>query len=255
MKQPQKRNYQRELEQIIAANTKAGIRPRLLIHSCCAPCSSYVMEYLSRYFDITLYYYNPNIDTNAEYEHRIGELSRLLREMPLSSAVKLVAGPYEPERFYEIARGHEQDPERGERCHRCYELRLRETARFAVLANEKGLAAAAAETGARLPNLPGEESSAAESFAVENCEAERFTAESPAFDFFTTSLSISPMKDAAVLNEIGERVAAEYGLHYLPSDFKKKEGYKRSIELSQQYQLYRQNYCGCVFSRREAEGR
>ena len=211
----QKRNYQKELEAIITENEKAGRRPRLLLHACCAPCSSYVMEYLSRYFDITMYYYNPNIDTEEEYIHRTKELERLIHEMPLASEVKLVVGPYEPERFYEIARGHEKDPERGERCMRCYELRLRESAMFTKEANERTVS-----------------------------EAERF-------DYFTTTLSISPLKNAEALNEIGMRVAAEYGVQYLPSDFKKKEGYKRSIELSRMYALYRQDYCGCVFSKHQ----
>lgn len=213
--QEQKRNYQKELERIIAANEKAGTRPRLLLHACCAPCSSYVMEYLSRYFDITVFYYNPNIDTKEEYMHRTKELERLIREMPLASPVKLLVGPYEPERFYEIARGHEKDPERGERCMRCYELRLRESAAF--------------------------------------MQAENRRAEKPVYDYFTTTLSISPLKDAKALNEIGERVAAEYGVSYLPSDFKKKEGYKRSIELSRTYELYRQDYCGCIFSKQARE--
>ena len=204
------RNYQRELEQIIDADEKAGIRPRLLIHSCCAPCSSYVLEYLSRYFDITVYYYNPNIDTKEEYERRTHELERLVREMPLSSPVHLEVGAYEPERFYDAARGHENDPERGERCRLCFELRLSEAAKKAAQAD-------------------------------------------PPFDYFTTSLSISPMKDAALLNEIGEREGARYGVRYLPSDFKKKNGYKRSVELSRAYELYRQDYCGCVFSKAQRE--
>lgn len=247
MKQPQKRNYQRELEQIIAENVKAGIRPRLLIHSCCAPCSSYVMEYLSEYFDITMYYYNPNIDTAKEYAHRTDELRRLLAEMPLKSEVKLVVGPYEPERFYEIARGHEQDPERGERCHLCYELRLREAARFAAEANQEALEKA---QQVELAQLAKQSQSQPERWLQFEAQSQQAEQPRPAFDYFTTSLSISPMKDVEVLNEIGERVAAEYGLRYLPSDFKKKNGYKRSIELSRQYALYRQSYCGCIFSRK-----
>lgn len=210
----QKRNYQRELDKVIEGLEREGKKPRLLLHSCCAPCSSYVLEYLSRYFTITLFYFNPNIYPPQEYQERIGEQERLIREMECAGAlgipVEFQGGEYEPEEFYRAVRGHEGDREGGERCFICYELRLRRAAR------------AAAEGR---------------------------------FDYFTTTLSISPLKNAGKLNEIGERLAAEYGVPYLMSDFKKKNGYKRSTELSARYDLYRQDYCGCVFSREARRGK
>lgn len=212
-----RRNYQNELETIIETNRKAGIVPRLLIHACCAPCSSYVMEYLSRFFRIDFYYYNPNIDTAEEYAYREAELRRLAAEIPAEHPIGVVSEPYAPAAFYAIAKGHENDPERGERCLRCYRLRLRRTAEYM---REFNLAAGAC-------------------------------GEAP-YAFFATTLSISPMKSAEALNVIGEETAEEYGLSWLPSDFKKKGGYLRSTELSRLYGLYRQDYCGCVFSKREA---
>ncbi len=199
-----RRNYQRELDRLIESLQSEGRVPRLLLHACCAPCSSYVLEYLSRYFEITVLYYNPNIDPPEEYEKRVQEENRLIREMPFVHPVHLTAGKYCPEEFYETVKGLEKEPEGGARCEKCYELRLREAAR------------AAREGG---------------------------------FDYFTTTLTISPLKSAEKLNEIGGKIAAEYGVEYLYSDFKKKEGYKRSIQLSREYGLYRQNYCGCVYSR------
>ena len=178
--------------------------PKLLLHSCCAPCSSYVLEYLSPYFHICDFYYNPNISPKREYEERKEELMRLIQEMSLQEKVTFLEGTYEPEKFFEMAKGLEGLPEGGERCFKCYEMRLRESAKIAK------------EQGA---------------------------------DYFATTLTISPLKNAQKLNEIGEAIAKEYGVAYLPSDFKKKNGYKRSIELSTQYELYRQNYCGCVFSK------
>ncbi len=207
------RNYQKELDKLIEDTVKTGQRPRLLLHACCAPCSSYVLEYLSKYFDIWVYFYNPNIDTKAEHDKRAAELERLIADMNLN--IRLIEGSYEPERFYELAKGHERDPERGERCLRCYELRLRDTVRLLKELRAKG-----------------EE-----------------------FDYFCTTLSISPLKDAEAINRIGERIAKEEGAHFLNSDFKKREGYKRSIELSKIYGLYRQDYCGCVFSKRASEER
>lgn len=198
-------NYQKELEKIICSNEKAGVVPTVFLHSCCAPCSSYCLEYLSQYFRVTDFYYNPNITDESEYEKREEELARLINEQPHLHEVKFVRGSYEPDRFFEIARGLEDCPEGGERCFKCYELRLRETA------------AMAAQGG---------------------------------FDYFTTTLTISPLKNAQKLNEIGMRLAEEYGVRWLPSDFKKKSGYLRSIELSKEYGLYRQDYCGCVFSMR-----
>ena len=192
------RNYQKELETLIAGLQSQNHKKKLLLHSCCAPCSSYVLAYLKQYFDITVFYYNPNIMPEEEYQKRLSEQKRLLQEA--YAEVQFIEGHYEPEVFREMARGLEQEPEGGTRCFRCYELRLRETAR---LAKENG------------------------------------------YDYFATTLSISPHKNAAKLNEIGERVGAENGILHLPSDFKKKEGYKQSIELSKKYHLYRQRYCGC----------
>lgn len=208
----QHRNYQRELDKLINNIEETGKRPRLLLHACCAPCSSYVLEYLSSWFDICVYFYNPNIDTREEYDKRAEELRSMIQRMKVP--VRLIVAEYDPESFYRMARGHEKDPERGERCRLCYELRLKETARLLKELSEKG----------------------------------------ESFDYFCTTLSISPLKDAKALNDIGERIAASEGLSFLPSDFKKRNGYKRSIELSAIYGLYRQDYCGCVFSRRERQG-
>lgn len=204
-----KKNYQKELDALIQ-NIPEGTVPSLFLHSCCAPCSSYVLEYLSGYFKITDYYYNPNIQPQEEYGRRAQELRKLIESQPHRYPVRFVEGPYEPQKFFDAVRGLEDIPEGGDRCFACYELRMRESARLA------------AEGG---------------------------------FDYFTTTLSISPLKNAARINEIGERLAAEYGVKHLPSDFKKKNGYKRSVELSAQYDLYRQDYCGCVFSRRERDQR
>lgn len=210
-KKPSSRvNYQRKTDEMIERLTGDGSVPELLIHSCCAPCSSYVLEYLSRYFDLTVFYYNPNISPEEEYEKRVSELERLVREMPFSNRVRVIRGKYDPDRFYQAAKGLEDVPEGGERCRRCFELRLDEAAR---MTRELGI------------------------------------------PLFTTTLTISPLKDAALLNEIGARAAERHGVAFLPSDFKKKNGYLRSIELSKEYHLYRQNFCGCVYSRAEAEKR
>ena len=203
-----KRNYQRELEQILEDLKKEGKVPKLFLHSCCAPCSSYVLEYLSEYFEITVFYYNPNIYPPKEYEERAREQKRLIEQFPARYPISYVEGKYDTRRFYEMAKGLEHIPEGGERCFRCYELRMREAA---MLAKEGG------------------------------------------YDFFTTTLSISPLKNAQKLNEIGEALQAELGIRHLPSDFKKKGGYQRSTQLSKEYELYRQNYCGCVFSKNERE--
>lgn len=200
------RNYQRELNQAIERLVKEGQVPRLLLHSCCAPCSSYVLEYLSEYFSITVFYYNPNIFPAEEYEKRVKEQEALIEKLPAKHRISFLEGPYEQERFYEMAKGLEKVPEGGERCFRCYHLRLLEAAQMARAGG---------------------------------------------FDYFTTTLSISPLKNAHKLNEIGEKLAREYGVAYLNSDFKKRDGYKRSIELSKEYGLYRQDYCGCVYSLRE----
>lgn len=200
------RNYQKELDKLIAGLN--GRRPTLLLHACCAPCSSYVLEYLSRYFKITLFYYNPNISPESEYRYRVSEVKRLVAEMLPDSDVTVVEGRYDPERFAQAVRGLEGEPESGKRCRACFRLRLEEAARQAQALG---------------------------------CE------------FFTTTLSISPLKNARALNEIGEELAPIYQTRYLVSDFKKREGYKRSIQLSAEYQLYRQDYCGCIYSKLERE--
>lgn len=197
-------NYQKELDKLLIKLKKEERVPTLLLHCCCAPCSSYVLEYLSEYFKITVFFYNPNIDPESEYTKRILELQRLIGSMNLKYPVSFIAGQYDSDRFYEMAKGLENVKEGGERCFKCYELRLREAVEIAK-------------------------------------EGE--------FEYFTTTLSISPHKNAQKLNEIGQRLGEEYGVEYLLSDFKKKNGYKRSIELSEEYGLYRQNYCGCVFSK------
>ena len=201
-------NYQKELDKLIETFEKEGVVPSLLLHSCCGPCSSYCIEYLSQYFNVTVFYYNPNIYPDDEYYHRVKEQQRFIEAFPTKYPVSFIEGDYDKESFYEIAKGFEHEPEKGARCHRCYDLRLRRTA---LKAKEKG------------------------------------------FDFFTTTLTISPMKDSQVLNEIGIRISEEIGVKWLPSDFKKKEGYKRSTELSKEYDMYRQDYCGCVFSFRERQ--
>lgn len=205
-----KRNYQRELDALLTDIEKEHKVPRLFLHSCCAPCSSYVLEYLSEYFEITVFFYNPNISLEEEYRKRVEEIKRLVREMKFAHSVHIEEGSYDPQVFYEMVKGMEKLPEGGERCFKCYRLRMEEAAK-------------AARDGG--------------------------------YDYFTTTLSISPLKNAQKINEIGEELAEIYGVAHLPSDFKKKNGYKRSIELSHEYDLYRQNYCGCVFSKREQEGK
>ena len=205
-----KTNYQIILNKELEKIEKSAKTPSLLLHACCAPCSSYVLEYLSGIFDITLFYYNPNISPETEFKKRLAELKRLIGEMPLERPVKVIEGEYDNSKFCEIARGLETLPEGGERCFKCYELRLRRAAR---------------------------------------------EAQSGGFDYFTTTLSISPHKNAQKQNEIGAKLSNEFGVPYLFSDFKKRNGYKRSCELSAVYGLYRQNYCGCVYSKAEAARR
>ncbi len=176
-----------------------------MLHACCAPCSSYVLEYLHEYFDITLFFYNPNISLQDEHDFRFAELGRLVTEMGLDGKVSFISADYEPQRFFELARGLEALPEGGERCRKCYALRLEKTAQ-------------AARDGG--------------------------------FDYFTTTLSISPHKRADWLCEIGTDLADKYGVPYLVSDFKKRGGYKRSCELSAAHSLYRQSFCGCVYSKK-----
>ena len=215
-----KKNYQKELEKILQKIEQAGEKrspgecccvPALYLHSCCAPCSSYVLEYLSSYFAITVFYYNPNISEAGEYAKRAQEQKRLVAELNAEGKrypIQVEEGEYDPQCFYDMAEGLEECPEGGVRCFGCYELRLRETARRA------------GQAGA---------------------------------DYFCSTLSISPLKNAEKLNEIGNRLAQEYRVPWLPSDFKKKEGYKRSVELSAKYGLYRQDYCGCEFSKRQED--
>lgn len=198
-------NYQKELEKVINDIVNKNETPTLLLHSCCAPCSSYVLEYLSNYFKITIFYYNPNISPKEEFDKRIEEQKRLIDELPVKNKVEFIEGKYDNDKYEDSIKGLEQEKEGGSRCHICYRLRLEETAKIAK------------ETG---------------------------------FDYFTTTLSISPYKNAKVLNEIGEELGKIYNISYLYADFKKRDGYKRSIELSRIYNLYRQDYCGCEYSKR-----
>ena len=200
-------NYQRMLDDKIEENKRLNIKPKLLLHACCAPCSSAVLEYLYDHFNITLFFYNPNISPESEFNYRLEELERLINKMNLSD-IKIVSPDYDNNEFETLAKGLENLPEGDKRCKKCYRLRLRKTAEYA---KENGL------------------------------------------DYFTTTLSVSPYKNAQALNEIGEELEKELGVNYLYSDFKKKEGYKRSCELSKKYNLYRQNYCGCIYSKQAAE--
>ena len=176
----------------------------MLLHSCCAPCSGYVLAYLNKYFNITVFYYNPNITNKEEYLKRKQEQIRLISELPAINKINILDADYKPEKFFEISKGLEDCREGGERCFKCYKLRLEATAKAAKENN---------------------------------------------FDYFCTTLTISPLKNAQKINEIGHMLGDEYQIPFLPSDFKKKEGFKKSIELSSQYNLYRQNYCGCIYSK------
>ena len=219
------RNYSKELESRIETFKKEGRRPKVLLHACCAPCSSYCLEYLREYFDITVFFYNPNITSESEYRKRVDEEKRLIAEYNRqieendfegmnsdknAGKIDIIEGDYKPSDFYEAVKGYEECKEGGERCRKCFELRLNETAKVA---------------------------------------------EKYGFEYFTTTLTISPLKNAAVLNEVGEEAAKEIGckVSFLPSDFKKKNGYKRSIELSHKFDLYRQDFCGCSFSKAQRE--
>lgn len=198
-------NYQLELDKILNNIDKKN-KPSLLLHSCCAPCSSYVLEYLTSYFNITILYYNPNIDEVHEFNKRVNELEKLIDKMHLS--IKVINMGHNHEEFNEISKGLENEQEGGKRCFKCYRLRMLKSVLFAKENN---------------------------------------------FDYFCTTLSISPYKNASKLNEIGLELEKEYGVKYLMSDFKKKNGYKRSIELSNLYNLYRQDYCGCIYSKLERD--
>ncbi len=218
-----KRNYARELENQIALFGEKGVTPRLLLHACCAPCSSYCLEYLREFFEVTVFFYNPNITSDLEYNKRVLEEKRLIEAYnrqvdegsfegrnsgPGAKKIDIIEGDYDPKDFYSAVRGYEDCREGGERCRKCFELRLSKTA---AIAREKG------------------------------------------FEYMTTTLTISPLKNADVLNEVGEKAAAKEGVIFLPSDFKKKNGYKRSIELSGMFDLYRQDFCGCSFSKAQRE--
>lgn len=199
-------NYQKLLDQKLKEIQEKKERPKLLLHSCCAPCSSYVIEILSCFFDIILFYYNPNIQPYKEYRKRVEEQKEFLKKAPFSQKVKFVEGKYEDEKFQQIVKGKEEEKEGGSRCFLCYEFRLKAAAQKAV------------ELGC---------------------------------DYFTTTLSISPYKNARKINEIGENISKNVDVAFLYGDFKKKDGYKRSIELSKIYNLYRQDYCGCIYSKLE----
>lgn len=203
-------NYHKELKKIIEENEKEGKTPTLLLHSCCAPCSSWCLYFLSSYFKITVFYYNPNIYPETEYYKRVEEQKRFIEALPSKNKISFIEGRFDPKEFYSTVKGFEKEKEGGERCFRCYRLRLLQTA---LLAKEKG------------------------------------------FDYFTTTLTISPLKNAAKLNEIAKEVADELGIKNLPSDFKKENGYKMSTELSKEYGLYRQDYCGCIFSLQERKNK
>lgn len=198
-------NYQKELDRILDHLEEV---PKLLLHSCCGPCSSYILEYLTEFFEISIYYYNPNIFPSEEYDRRLEEQKELIDKVNKKNPIHFLEGNYDPQEFYRSIEGLEDLGEGSERCFRCYELRLE---KLAILAKEKE------------------------------------------FDYFTTTLSISPYKNAEKLNAIGSELEEKYGIEYLPSDFKKKGGYQRSIQLSKEWDLYRQDYCGCVFSKKERE--
>lgn len=197
-------NYQKRLDEIISSNCKNGVVPKLLLHACCAPCSSYCLEYLSQYFEISVLYYNPNISIKEEYEYRLSEEKRLISSMDFKNDVRIIDCDYNTKDFFNAVKGLENEPEGGRRCEECFKLRLEATA----------------------------------------AEAKRL-----GIEYFGTTLTISPLKNAELINEIGEQLGEKYGVKWLYSDFKKKEGYKRSIILSKKYDLYRQNYCGCIFSK------
>ena len=195
-------NYDLEMEKQIS-NIKEG--DTLLLHACCAPCSSACLERLGDYFNISIFYYNPNITEESEYIKRINEIKKFISEFKTKYPIKLIEGRYDPNEFFDMAQGLESEPERGARCYKCYKLRLKESAK---VASDLG------------------------------------------FDYFCTTLTLSPHKNSNWINEIGSELDKEYNSTYLYSDFKKKNGYKRSIELSREYDLYRQDYCGCIYSKR-----
>ena len=196
-------NYDNLMEEELK---KIPMGSNLLLHACCAPCSSAVLERLGNYFHITIFFYNPNITEEVEYNKRLDEIKKFIKKFKIKYPINIIEGNYEPKKFFDIAKDLENEKERGKRCYKCYNLRLEETAKIASNLN---------------------------------------------FDYFTTTLSLSPHKNSAWINEIGENLDKLYQANYLYSDFKKKNGYKRSIELSKEYNLYRQDYCGCIYSKRK----
>ena len=203
-------NYQKKMEDILAKESEKGRIPKLLLHSCCAPCSTYVLEYLSPHFDIGVLYYNPNIHPSEEYYKREAEQKRFIDLVNKVNKIELIQAEYNPQEYFDAIKGFENDKEGGLRCGLCFDLRLNEAAKYA---KEHG------------------------------------------YDYFTTTLSISPHKNADLINHLGELLESKYDVSYLYADFKKKNGFKRSIELCKQYDVYRQNYCGCIFSLKEAQER
>ena len=203
-----RKNYDNLMRKV--AEQEKDKKPKLLLHACCAPCSSASLERVASDFEVTVFFYNPNITDEEEYRRRSAEEKRLIQQMPCTGSVSFLEGEYNPGRFFEVSKGLEKEPEGGARCKECFRLRIAETVK---------------------------------------------KAEELGFAYVTTTLTISPLKNAALLNGIGEEETIGKTVKWLPSDFKKRNGYKRSIELSKEYNLYRQNYCGCVFSRREASQR
>lgn len=207
----QKINYQLETDRVIGELCADGNRPSLLLHACCAPCASYVLEYLTEYFDITVFFSNPNITDSVEYSKRLETLYKLIDSAPFCKNVKVVEDKIGADMFFNAVRGFENEPEGGKRCDICIKLRMERTAEYAM---------------------------------------------NYGYSLFGTTLTVSPHKNHILINGIGKELSEKYGIRYLPSDFKKKGGYQRSTVLSREYELYRQNYCGCVFSdytRRETE--
>lgn len=203
-------NYHKKMEEIISIIKKENKIYRLLLHSCCAPCSSYVLETLTPYFDITILYYNPNIEPFEEYLYRKEEEIRFIKEFPSINKIDIIDCDYDNELFHEIATNLENAEEGGPRCFKCYNLRLEKTAQIAASNN---------------------------------------------YDYFATTLTVSPYKNSQKLNEIGSYLEKKYYVKYLYSDFKKNNGYKRSIELSKDYNLYRQDYCGCIYSKKARDSK
>ena len=197
-------NYDKMLGELLEKHRIQGAVPKVMLHSCCAPCSSYVIEYLSQYFYLTIFYYNPNISPKEEYEKRKKEQIRLINSMPTKYKVDIIDCDYDNDLYESSIKGLENEPERGRRCEVCFKLRLEKTA---MIAKKKG------------------------------------------YDYFGTTLTVSPYKNCSMINEIGLFISNKLDIKFLISDFKKRNGYKRSIELSHEYNLYRQNYCGCKYSK------